>query len=355
MRWTRRYRAAASRAIAARLQALPSFAAARVVLRDASLSAANGTRGRWRWPRLPTARRWSCRASTARRGCSNCTPSATSSRRRARISRHSGAVVRRCRASTRRRSTGCWFRASRSVADGRRLGYGGGYYDRLMTTLRTRARRASPGAFDVQIVAHIPAAAHDLRVDVIVTESRILPAPGRAMTRGGAARRPHRGRRARRHAGDPDVHIAGGNRAGRARAGAGAGDGRRAAMDRRVRGPGLRGRDAGQPVRRPASSSAMAQSACRRSACCCARPESSSSESLPASLAGLLVARRHPDRSGLWADHAGVVPDPGADDAAVADGADVLDQADRRSGRRGAGGRAASRRGAGDGLARRRW
>ena len=59
--------------------------------------------------------------------------------------------------------------------EGSRLGYGGGYYDRLMITLQPGAARIA-GAFEAQIVAHIPAASHDLRVDLIVTESRILMA-----------------------------------------------------------------------------------------------------------------------------------------------------------------------------------
>ena len=50
-----------------------------------------------------------------------------------------------------------------------------GFYDRLMITLQPAAARIA-GAFDAQIVAHIPAASHDLRVDLIVTESRILTA-----------------------------------------------------------------------------------------------------------------------------------------------------------------------------------
>jgi len=59
--------------------------------------------------------------------------------------------------------------------DGRRLGYGGGFYDRLMSTLNPTAARVA-GAFDAQIVARIPAAAYDLCVERIVTESRIRPA-----------------------------------------------------------------------------------------------------------------------------------------------------------------------------------
>ena len=56
---------------------------------------------------------------------------------------------------------------------GRRIGYGGGYYDRMLPLLRPDARRVA-GAFDVQIVEHVPAAAHDLVVDALVTESRSL-------------------------------------------------------------------------------------------------------------------------------------------------------------------------------------
>jgi 5-formyltetrahydrofolate cyclo-ligase len=59
--------------------------------------------------------------------------------------------------------------------DGSRLGYGGGYYDRLIATLDP-ATVLIAGAFDVQIAERIPAAAHDLRVDMVVTETRVLPA-----------------------------------------------------------------------------------------------------------------------------------------------------------------------------------
>jgi len=62
--------------------------------------------------------------------------------------------------------------------EGSRLGYGGGYYDRLMITLQPAAARVA-GAFDAQIVAHIPAASHDLSVDLVVTESRIMTAHAR--------------------------------------------------------------------------------------------------------------------------------------------------------------------------------
>ena len=57
--------------------------------------------------------------------------------------------------------------------EGRRLGYGGGYYDRLLPLLSPRAARVA-GAFDVQIVERVPAAPRDVRVDAIVTESRTV-------------------------------------------------------------------------------------------------------------------------------------------------------------------------------------
>ena len=56
---------------------------------------------------------------------------------------------------------------------GGRIGYGGGYYDRLLPLLRTEARRVA-GAFELQIVDNVPAASHDLVVDAIVTERRVL-------------------------------------------------------------------------------------------------------------------------------------------------------------------------------------
>ena len=58
-------------------------------------------------------------------------------------------------------------------AAGRRMGYGGGYYDRLLPTLDPHAPRVA-GAFEMQVVAAIPTAPHDLRVDAVVTEHRRL-------------------------------------------------------------------------------------------------------------------------------------------------------------------------------------
>ncbi len=55
----------------------------------------------------------------------------------------------------------------------RRLGYGGGFYDRLLRLLASGTLRVS-GAFDLQIVEQVPVAEHDLSVDAIVTETRVL-------------------------------------------------------------------------------------------------------------------------------------------------------------------------------------
>lgn len=55
--------------------------------------------------------------------------------------------------------------------DGRRLGKGGGYYDKYLEkypSLKTVAL-----AYDFQIAEEIPVAEHDKRVDVVVTESGI--------------------------------------------------------------------------------------------------------------------------------------------------------------------------------------
>jgi 5-formyltetrahydrofolate cyclo-ligase len=61
---------------------------------------------------------------------------------------------------------------------GRRLGYGGGYYDRLLPLLSERAPRIA-GAFRVQIVERVPAGPHDIAVDAIITEAEIILPAGR--------------------------------------------------------------------------------------------------------------------------------------------------------------------------------
>lgn len=58
-------------------------------------------------------------------------------------------------------------------AEGNRLGYGGGFYDRLLPLLPPAAAKLA-GAFELQVVDRIPTAAHDLPIDAIVTEMRTL-------------------------------------------------------------------------------------------------------------------------------------------------------------------------------------
>ena len=58
-------------------------------------------------------------------------------------------------------------------AAGRRLGYGGGYYDRLLALMPPATPRVA-GAFDLQLVPDVPAAPHDLVVDTLATESQLL-------------------------------------------------------------------------------------------------------------------------------------------------------------------------------------
>jgi len=57
---------------------------------------------------------------------------------------------------------------------GHRIGYGGGYYDRLLPALRLAT---SVGvAFDGQIVGEVPAQEHDARVQWVVTPTRTVRA-----------------------------------------------------------------------------------------------------------------------------------------------------------------------------------
>jgi len=64
-------------------------------------------------------------------------------------------------------------------AEGRRVGYGGGYYDRLLPLLDSGVARVA-GAFELQLVERVPAAPHDTTVDAIVTERRTLELRPRA-------------------------------------------------------------------------------------------------------------------------------------------------------------------------------
>jgi 5-formyltetrahydrofolate cyclo-ligase len=56
---------------------------------------------------------------------------------------------------------------------GNRLGYGAGFYDKLLAAF-TKTTMAL--AFEVQVVPNVPAAAHDVPIQKIVTEKRIITA-----------------------------------------------------------------------------------------------------------------------------------------------------------------------------------
>jgi len=63
-------------------------------------------------------------------------------------------------------------------AAGRRLGYGAGYYDRLLAAFRTEIEAgtivlAAP-AFSLQVAEAVPAAPHDIRVHFLVTENGVV-------------------------------------------------------------------------------------------------------------------------------------------------------------------------------------
>lgn len=61
--------------------------------------------------------------------------------------------------------------------EGRRLGYGGGYYDRFWNRLTREFPDSLPLkmalSFEMQVVPLVPCEEHDLRVDVLITEQAI--------------------------------------------------------------------------------------------------------------------------------------------------------------------------------------
>ncbi len=56
---------------------------------------------------------------------------------------------------------------------GNRLGYGGGYYDRFVTNLRSGTPLFAV-AFEVQIVDEVPVKEWDHRIDALITEERVV-------------------------------------------------------------------------------------------------------------------------------------------------------------------------------------
>lgn len=71
---------------------------------------------------------------------------------------------------------------------GRRVGYGGGFYDRFFLRIRRDATRIGL-AFDLQVLPdgqELPGGHFDLRVDMVVTGAEVIRAAGRARDPGSA-------------------------------------------------------------------------------------------------------------------------------------------------------------------------
>ena len=56
-----------------------------------------------------------------------------------------------------------------------RLGYGGGFYDKIIRNLPQNIKKIAL-SFDIQIVPNIPVQDHDIKIDIIITESKIYKA-----------------------------------------------------------------------------------------------------------------------------------------------------------------------------------
>ena len=57
---------------------------------------------------------------------------------------------------------------------GYRIGYGGGYYDRLLPQLDNA--RSCALAFDFQLIVEVPELPIDVPVDIVVTDERVIEA-----------------------------------------------------------------------------------------------------------------------------------------------------------------------------------
>ena len=79
-------------------------------------------------------------------------------------------------------SSGAWLRPDILIvpllafdANGHRLGYGGGHYDRTLESLRQTARSSAIGfAYGAQRTGMVPTEAFDQRLDMVVTERGVL-------------------------------------------------------------------------------------------------------------------------------------------------------------------------------------
>ena len=61
-------------------------------------------------------------------------------------------------------------------AAGRRVGFGGGYYDGVIDEARAGGAAVIGFAYDFQIVDRCPAGADDRAVDLVVTDARVIRA-----------------------------------------------------------------------------------------------------------------------------------------------------------------------------------
>jgi 5-formyltetrahydrofolate cyclo-ligase len=59
-----------------------------------------------------------------------------------------------------------------------RIGYGGGFYDRLIPLLKNSVKKIAL-CFDLQVISCIPSQIHDRKVDLIITESKIYKEDGK--------------------------------------------------------------------------------------------------------------------------------------------------------------------------------
>jgi 5-formyltetrahydrofolate cyclo-ligase len=64
---------------------------------------------------------------------------------------------------------------------GRRLGYGGAYYDRYLPRLATHALKVGVG-FHQQLIKAVPSDRHDVRLDVVVTDREVVVRPQKGRT-----------------------------------------------------------------------------------------------------------------------------------------------------------------------------
>lgn len=56
---------------------------------------------------------------------------------------------------------------------GGRIGYGGGFYDRLLPSIRKEVKTVAI-SFDFQVIEEVPMGYYDRRVDIIVTDKRVI-------------------------------------------------------------------------------------------------------------------------------------------------------------------------------------